>query len=681
MLSEFFVVNIPPIPASDDFQIFVPADDYQPDEIVIFKIDLNYYFPSYDEESNNYIYTLPRNSGFVNLDANTIVTTILYNYNKEEILDARKGDVIFNQILDYEIVFTTSCLFTDSSLWRNGALVKSVEGPFQDDKKVEKIDLKKPVYYLAVPESNEVSDSQLLSIKWEYQYNEGEFNKFKNSSRSVVEDGGLKKCKIQCQFHNRIDIREVRMFAYFKSRSPKVSKKVLTTNAVENNNDFSNLIWSSKLSNEELQKIVEISKRLKCNPNHLIAAMALETGGTFNPAIVNSLGYTGLIQIGKTAAQDINRRKGTKITAGKNGNLKKMSRLEQLTIVEYYLEPFKGRLNTIGDFYLAILFPVDCGKGNLPNHVVFDKNIQLTYKNGKVVKNTAYYRKRAYAANPAFHLEKKEQGKTYVWEITKVIERWYTKGKSNKRSFSNTATTEPEVSNPVTPSDGSWHDPVDNPMCTIYMQSGGGGEAGKHWGLFGKTRHGGNHQGLDLFATTGTNIYACVDGTIYNRRWHGGYGNTVTIKVKDKAAFLARRLDYELQFKSRGEMKQGASWSEKGDIFLFYAHLHSVNEFNFGDEVASGQVLGTTGRSGVTGGTTAPHLHFEIFCSYTFVEHGKGVGTKYRINPAFFVDYKGYDEQSEDERKKQKTEKERGKLKQINGKVKLVYNHMPGFIR
>ena len=34
---------------------------------------------------------------------------------------------------------------------------------------------------------------------------------------------------------------------------------------------------------------------------------------------------------------------------------------------------------------------------------------------------------------------------------------------------------------------GKWHDPVDNPICTLYMQSGGGGEAGKHWGLFGQT--------------------------------------------------------------------------------------------------------------------------------------------------------------------------------------------------
>jgi|GEM_PF-3242995 len=219
-----------------------------------------------------------------------------------------------------------------------------------------------------------------------------------------------------------------------------------------------------------------------------------------------------------------------------------------------------------------------------------------------------------------------------------------------------------------------WHAPVDNPICTLYMQSGGGGELGKHWGLFGNTRNGGKHAGLDLFAKTGDNIYACVDGTIYNRRWHGGYGNTVTIKVKDKDDFLSFKRDYKLVHESEGEIKQGDSFSENGDIFLFYGHLDSVEEFKFGQEVKAGEVLGKTGRSGVTAGTTAPHLHFEIFSSYKM-----GVGTKYRINPAFYVNYKSFSEQSQAEKDLQKKEKERGKIKEVNGSKKLEYANMKGF--
>jgi hypothetical protein len=52
--------------------------------------------------------------------------------------------------------------------------------------------------------------------------------------------------------------------------------------------------------------------------------------------------------------------------------------------------------------------PVDCGRGNERNHVVFDKNLQLDYdKNNKVIKNTKWVRQKAYQQNPAFFKEGK----------------------------------------------------------------------------------------------------------------------------------------------------------------------------------------------------------------------------------------------------------------------------------
>ena len=231
----------------------------------------------------------------------------------------------------------------------------------------------------------------------------------------------------------------------------------------------------------------------------------------------------------------------------------------------------------------------------------------------------------------------------------------------------------PVESKPVkTENKGKWHDPVDNPRCTLYMQNGGEIEPlGKIWGLFGKNIRkevGRPHTGLDLFATTGKDIYACVDGTVYNRCWHGGYGNTVTIKVKDPKAFMALKRAYTKQ--TTREQDSGTYWSDKGDIYLFYAHLNSVKEFTFGQEVASGDILGTTGRSGVTAGTRAPHLHFEIFCDYQMP-----AGTNYRINPGFFVNYKTYEKQSAAERTEQKTEKDRGKIVGVNGVKKLAHHN------
>jgi hypothetical protein len=286
-------------------------------------------------------------------------------------------------------------------------------------------------------------------MKWQYRYNDGDLNDFNHA----IETTSVNRNVMSCVFHK--NPLHIQVYAFFKEPTDAVSVEFDTNNqqtdspanetpnankpetTVEPPKDCvcQNLYWGNKFTCEERNKIVAISKRLNCNPNYLTSAMALETGGTFNPAIVNSLGYTGLIQIGSSAAEDINRRKGTKITAGKKGNLRKMSILEQLTYVEYYLEPFKGKLNTLADFYLAILMPVDCGKGNTRNHVVFDKSLALDYKaNGEVIKNTKWIRQRAYKQNPAFFKEEREKGKTYVWEIAQVIEKWYEEGKSNKEN-------------------------------------------------------------------------------------------------------------------------------------------------------------------------------------------------------------------------------------------------------
>lgn len=217
-------------------------------------------------------------------------------------------------------------------------------------------------------------------------------------------------------------------------------------------------------------------------------------------------------------------------------------------------------------------------------------------------------------------------------------------------------------------SSGDWHDPVDNPISTNFYQNGNFDDTSKIWGLFGndiRKEVSRKHTGIDFFAERGEPVYACVDGTVYNRRWHSGYGNTITIKVKDPKAFMTRkRTDYT--HKTSREMEMGVNWSDSGDIFLFYAHLHSVNEFTFGQEVKCGEQLGTTGRSGVNGGTCAPHLHFEIFSKYIM-----RVGTDYRINPAYFINYKYYDEQSESERNLQIREKNRGKINEVNGSSKL----------
>lgn len=70
------------------------------------------------------------------------------------------------------------------------------------------------------------------------------------------------------------------------------------------------LIWGNKVNCEFRKKVVGVCKELwpnnwKNTANNLMAVMALETVESFSPSIQNSLGYTGLIQFGKSTAEGL----------------------------------------------------------------------------------------------------------------------------------------------------------------------------------------------------------------------------------------------------------------------------------------------------------------------------------------------------------------------------------------
>jgi len=236
----------------------------------------------------------------------------------------------------------------------------------------------------------------------------------------------------------------VNVDANAKYKVPETSRSVAVVKGEKNGGNIKNcvckdsyadLIWGGKVSCEFRRKVVEISRRQNIDPNNFMAAMAHETAGTFDPTCgtfkkhkdESRQGYVGLLQIGKDAAKDMG------IT---RTELLKLNAEKQLDWMEKYLTlPIvRGKLKTLTDFYLAVLFPVDCGKGNQPNHIVFDNSLPITYNSkGHPIENLNYWRNVSYQANPAFHKEgKNEQGKTFVWEITDNIKKWYELGKSNE---------------------------------------------------------------------------------------------------------------------------------------------------------------------------------------------------------------------------------------------------------
>ena len=117
------------------------------------------------------------------------------------------------------------------------------------------------------------------------------------------------------------------------------------------------IAWGNRVSPEFRSKVVNISTELGADPNSLMAVMAFETGGTFDPAEKNRVGSgaTGLIQfMPKTAL-------GLHTTTKELGS---MSAVDQLDYVKDHLSLYKGRLNTVDDTYMAVLYPKAVGKSD-----------------------------------------------------------------------------------------------------------------------------------------------------------------------------------------------------------------------------------------------------------------------------------------------------------------------------
>lgn len=95
-----------------------------------------------------------------------------------------------------------------------------------------------------------------------------------------------------------------------------------------------------------------------------------------------------------------------------------------------------------------------------------------------------------------------------------------------------------------------------------------------------------NHNGVDWAAPTGTPIVAAMDGTVKYRGPGGGYGNVIYL-------------------------------SHPGGQETRYAHMSKYGNFQQGQAVKAGDVIGYVGT---TGRSTGPHLHFELMVNGKFVD-------------------------------------------------------------
>jgi len=98
---------------------------------------------------------------------------------------------------------------------------------------------------------------------------------------------------------------------------------------------------------------------------------------------------------------------------------------------------------------------------------------------------------------------------------------------------------------------------------------------------YGAERSGGRqHQGIDIFAPRFTPVISAVNGIVLKVGRDILGGNTIKILGLDRRIY-------------------------------YYAHLSSYVEFETGEEVKQGKVIGFVGNTG-NAVSTPPHLHFEI---------------------------------------------------------------------
>jgi hypothetical protein len=111
-----------------------------------------------------------------------------------------------------------------------------------------------------------------------------------------------------------------------------------------------------KLSPNDLGSIVDTANAVGIEPDWLATIINFETGGTFSTRQKNAAGSgaTGLIQFMPDTAQKL---LGTSTPAEAIARLEAMSFPEQMKVVEQYFAPHAGKMKSLSDAYMAVLYP------------------------------------------------------------------------------------------------------------------------------------------------------------------------------------------------------------------------------------------------------------------------------------------------------------------------------------
>jgi hypothetical protein len=159
------------------------------------------------------------------------------------------------------------------------------------------------------------------------------------------------------------------------------------------------LAWGAKVSPTFRERVIWLAEDLdigaepgKPEPNWLMTCMAWESGRSFRSDVKNMAGSgaTGLIQFMPSTARGL----GT--TTDK---LATLTPEDQLNWVWKYFRPYDGRLRSLADVYMAILWPAAVGKPE--SHALFTGGIAYRQNAGLDVDKDGRVTKREAAAKVA----------------------------------------------------------------------------------------------------------------------------------------------------------------------------------------------------------------------------------------------------------------------------------------
>ena len=456
-----------------------------------------------------------------------------------------------------------------------------------------------------------------------------------------------------CSFH--AEPEKIKVYAYFFKPSEKVSVKFSNFGKVteaeeqkpveddkktdtEKNSRDESLVWSSKVSPEFCEKVIEICKNLWGEErkiemaNGLMAVMNVETSGTFaahqimgrplekidaitkDDFWMNKKTHkggsraVGLIQFTQDALEKMG-----EFTSGQGYeklhkvklNFAKMGEIKQLEKVQKYFEPMKESIKSPEEIYLAVFAPSGLGK----------KDDYILYKEG-----TEYYEQ-----NKSVDEQGNKDGRIQRSEILARYYKSYKEGRNNKAINSDSQINrQPNGDGLKCPDDSSqcfkYADVIPNPTI--------------------------NNQGGNRNKNRFKNAYRIKpDGTKYQ---HTGVDILTNGKFMDIHSLLCGEVvDLTTSFKSQ-EYKTDSLGNnivikskdfDGKDVWIIYCHLDSVS-VKKNDKIKHNQKIGISGCTGNAGlkpdGTRGIeqkywHCHIEASRENKFYKSDK------RIDPEQFM--------------------------------------------